>query len=109
MHRIYQVFWCSKKRLPFSDVKKDVTNVLINTVALTQGILEQHDNVTLAIDILYITEIVFVVTKSWNTFIYCTAIENFDAVTIMSSLNQVISAYSAKVIKVKHIMGCGHE
>jgi len=70
--------------------------------------LEQHGNVTLAVDIMYINKIPFVMTTS-RAIHFGTAelIKNQKISTIMIAIKQVIEAYEARGFRIRHILADG--
>ena len=75
---------------------------------LPDNILEKHGDITLAVDIMYINEIPFVMTRS-RAIHFGTAelIKNEKISTIMIALTQVIEAYKASGFHVRHILADG--
>ena len=75
---------------------------------LPDELLEQH-NIKLAIDIMYINKVIpFINTTSCNIhFGMAEMIKNERKSTLMTSLKQIIDAYSARGFEIKHILANG--
>ena len=75
---------------------------------LPMGTFEEHSNVTLAVDIMYINQIPCVMTMSWAIhFRMAELIKNEKILTIMVALKQVIESYEARGFKIQHILEDG--
>jgi len=67
--------------------------------------LEEHGNVTLMTDIMYINKIPFIITLSRAILLgTIEMIEDERKSTIIKSLEQVINAYHRRAFKVQHIL-----
>jgi len=72
---------------------------------LPAGILEEHGDVNLAVDIMYINEIPFFMTTPGAIhFGMVELIKNEKISTIMVVLGQVIEAYEVRGFKIQHIL-----
>jgi len=76
---------------------------------LSDELLQQHKNITLAIDIIYINKVIpFIIMTSCNIhFRTAEMIKNEKKSTMMTSLKQIIDAYSARGFTIKHILADG--
>jgi len=67
---------------------------------LSDGILERHGELTLAVDIMYINEIPFIMWTSRDIhFWMAKLIKNIKVSTIKIAIKQVIEAYPARGFK----------
>jgi len=67
--------------------------------------LEEHRNVTLAVDIMYINKIPFVVTLCRAIrFGTIEMIKDERKLTIIKSLEQVINSYHGRGFKIRHVL-----
>ena len=73
---------------------------------LPDELLQQHKNDTLAIDIMYINKVIpFIIMTSRNIhFRTAEMIKNEKKSTMMTSLKQIIDAYSARGFTIRHIL-----
>ena len=80
--------------------------VTINTLDnLPDRMLEEHGNVTLMVDIMYINKIPFIMTLSRAIQLgTIEMIKDERKSTIIKSLEQVINAYHGRGFKVRHIL-----
>jgi len=69
-------------------------------------LLEEHGNVTIAIDIMYINEIPYMMTTSQAIhFGTVEMIKNETKSTMIKSIQQIIDTYQGRGFKVKHVLG----
>jgi len=88
-------------------VCKTPERVILNSLDnLPNELLVEHGNVTIAIDIMYINEILFMMTTSC-TIHFSTAemIKNETKSTIIKSIQQIIDTYHGRGLRVKHVLG----
>ena len=74
---------------------------------LPDGLLEEHGNVTLAVDIMYINKNLFMMTISRATHFRTAEMIKNEKTTIMTLLKQIINTYHARGFKVLHILADG--
>ena len=86
--------------------RKTPGRLTINTLDdLPDGMLEEHGNVSLTVDIMYINKIPFIVTLSRAIhFGTIEMIKDERKSTIIKSLEQVINAYHGRGFKIRHIL-----
>jgi len=73
---------------------------------LPNGLLEEHGDVTMEIDMMYINKIPFMMTVS-RTIHFGTAeiIKNETKSTIIKSIQQIIDTYHGCGFRIKHMLG----
>ena len=69
--------------------------------------LEQHQDVTLAIDIIYVNKIQFMIMMACTIHFGLAKRFKQKKSTIMTSVKQMIDTYNARVFKIRHILGVG--
>jgi len=91
-------------------LKRKTTRTILSKVTIStyNELPKKHGDVTLAMDIMYINEIPFVMTTSWAIhFGTAELIKNKKISTIMIAIKQVIEAYKARGLQVRHILADG--
>ena len=87
--------------------RKTPERVTLNSLNnIPNELLMEYGNVTISIDLMYINEILFMMT-TLCTFHFGTAemIKNETKSTIIKSLQQIIDTYHGRSFKIKHILG----
>ena len=83
-------------------------HVQINFDDLPREIMEKHGDVTLAIDVMFINRIPFVITTSRNIhFGTAKLVKDMKKATLMTSIEQVMQAYTTQGFRIKAILGDG--
>ena len=75
---------------------------------LPKELMEKHGDVTLAIDVMFINKIPFVITTSRNIhFGTAELIKDMKKATLITSIEQVMRAYTTRGFRIKAILGDG--
>jgi len=83
-------------------------HVQVDLQDIPQEIMENHGEVTLAIDVMFINKIPFVMTTSRNIhFGTAELVKDMKNNTLITSINQVIQAYKTRGFKIKAILADG--
>jgi len=83
-------------------------HVQVNFKDLPTEIMEKHSDVTLAIDVMFINRIPFVITTSRNIhFGTAELVKDMKKATLITSIEQVMQAYTTRGFRVKAILGDG--
>ena len=88
--------------------RKKTNRVATTIIYLPTGMLEQHGNVTIEMDIMYINKVpYFVMTLHGIHFGTVELLKNKKVATIATSMKQMLQMYHRRGFKVKHLHGDG--